>query len=240
MLIYRKSLNVLEHYEPYGKKFIEKDDINLYIIKFMKLIVNKMNTLNKQDNYQYYKGKIKYIPTNNICIYSKGLQKIEEELFLSDNIKKIETGGFCAIWAIFFAELSLMNPYMTSKEILDNIIETIESNSQQTKNVIRGYLDYLYNSINPIVEKIIGKDMTQVNETTLSAKTMNTISSRIFKKLYKNYMSQKFEKYNKVNMKQYFEEPEDDDVFTELTPQNVNPNYSVGMLADDNDDDYLN
>jgi hypothetical protein len=41
-------------------------------------------------------------------------------------------------------------------------------------------------------------------------------------------------------MKQYFEEPEDDDVFTELTPQNVNPNYSVGMLADDNDDDYLN
>jgi hypothetical protein len=133
-----------------------------------------------------------------------------------------------------------MNPYMTSKEILDNIIETIESNSQQTKNVIRGYLDYLYNSINPIVENIIGKDMTQVDEITLSAKMINNIISNLFIKKYKNYMSQKFEKYNKVNMKQYFEEPEDDDVFTELTPQNVNPNYSVGMLADDNDDDYLN
>jgi hypothetical protein len=239
MLIYRKSLNVLEHYEPHGKQILSKTNINLDIKNIMKIIVNKMNTLNKQDKYKYYKGNIKYIPPNNTCIYNEGLQVIENQLFLPNYIKEIEKGGVCSVWSIFFAELSLMNPYMTSKEILDNIIETIESNSQQTKNVIRGYLDYLYNSINPIVENIIGKDMTQVDEITLSAKMINNIISNLFIKKYKNYMSQKFEKYNKVNMKQYFEEPEDDDVFTELTPQNVIPNYSIGMLADD-DDDYLN
>jgi hypothetical protein len=235
MLIYRKSLNIIEHYEPHGKKMGYKTDINLAIKNIMKIIINKMNTINKQNNYKYYKGKIKYIPPNDTCIYSEGLQAIEGQLFLSENINKKEGRGFCMIWTIFFAEMTLANPTLSSKEILDNVIELIDSPSSNTmaqnaKNVIRGYLEYVYNSINPIVEKIIGEDMTQVDETTISEKITNTISSGIFEKLYKNYMSQKFEKYNKVNMKQYFEEPEDDDVFTELTPQNVIPNYSVGMF----------
>lgn len=66
--------------------------------------------------------------------------------------------------------------------------------------------------------------MTQVDETTLSAKIINTINSNITDKIHENYISQKFEKYNKVNMKQYFEEPEADDVFLELTPENVGIN----------------
>jgi hypothetical protein len=239
LLIYRKSLNVIEHYEPHGKKMGYISDINLAIKNIMKIIINKMNTINKQNNYKYFKGKIKYIPPNNTCIYNQGLQSIESDLFVSKKIKKKEGRGFCMIWSIFFAEMTLANPTLSSKEILDNVIELIDSPAsntmaQKAKNIIRGYLEYVYNSINPIVEKIIGEDMTQVNETTLSAKITNTISSRIFEKLYKNYISQKFEKYNKVNMKQYFEEPENDDVFTELTPQNVNPNYS-GV-----NDDYLN
>ena len=226
MLIYRKSLNVLEHYEPHGKKYRSRTNIHSIINKIMKIIVNKMNTLNKQDKYKYYKGKIKYIPPNNTCIYNKGLQLIEGELFASENIREIESDGLCVIWAIFFAEMTLLNPSLSSKEIMDNIIELIDSPatntmSQKAKNIIRGYLEYIYNSINPIIEKIIGEDMTQVDETTLSEKTMNTISSGIFKNIYKNYMSQNFEKYNKVNMKQYFEEPEADDVFMELTPENV-------------------
>ena len=90
MLIYRASLNVLEHYEPHGKKIktTHNPHINLYIIKIMKIIVDKMNTLNKEKNYIFYKKKIKYIPPKNTCIYNKGLQLIEGELFLSENIKK--------------------------------------------------------------------------------------------------------------------------------------------------------
>ena len=143
-------------------------------------------------------------------------------------------GGLCSMWSMFFAEMTLLNPTLSSKEILDNIIELIDSPadntmSQKAKNVIRGYLEYIYNSINPIVEKIIGEDMTQVDETTLSSKIINTINSSIFNEIHEDYLSQKFEKYNKVNMKQYFEEPEADDVFTELTPQKVNPNYNQSL-----------
>lgn len=239
MLIYKKSLNVLEHYEPQGKKIFSKTNINIDLKNIMKIIVNKMNTLNKQNKYKYYNGKIKYIPPNNTCIYNEGLQAIENHLFLPSYIKEIEKGGLCSVWSIFFAELTLLNPTLSSKEIMDNIIEIIENNSQQTKNVIRGYLEYLYNYINPIIEKIIGEDMTQVDETTLSEKIINKIISNIFIKNYKKYISKKFEKYNKVNMKQYFEEPENDNVFTELTPENVNPKYSVSILETEIYD-YLN
>lgn len=231
MLIYRASLNVLEHYEPHGKKMSSRNStINESINKIMKIIVNKMNTRNKENNYVFYKKKIKYIPPKNTCIYNKGLQLIEGELFLSDNIKEIESEGLCVIWAIFFAELTLMNPFLTTSEILDNVINCVDMNacvqkSQKTKNVIRGYLDYIYNKINPIVKKLFNKNIKNIQKDNLSEKIINTISSNIFKNIYKNYMSQNFEKYNNVNMKNYFEEPEEDDVFVELTPGNVNPKY---------------
>ena len=233
MLIYRKSLNVLEHYEPYGKIYIEKDDINLYIIKFMKLIVNKMNRRNKENNFTFYKCKITYVQSKNICMHNKGLQKIEEELILSNKIKKIETGGFCGVWSIFFAELTLSNPYLTSSEILNNVINCNANavciiTSQKTKNVIRGYLDILYNKINPIMEKIIGKDITNIKHNEITSTILQKISSNlyVFEKQYIKNMSQKFKKYNKYDMKKYFEEPEEDDIFIELTPENVNLKYN--------------
>ena len=94
--------------------------------------------------------------------------------------------------------------------------------SQKTKNVIRGYLDYVYNKINPIVKKLIGKNIQNIQEENLSEKIINTVSSDVFENIHNNYMSRKFKKYNNVNMKNYFEEPEEDNVFTELTPENVN------------------
>jgi hypothetical protein len=234
MLIYRKSLNVLEHYEPHGKQIetYHKSHINLSIIKIIKIIVDKMNARNKENKYAFYKSKIKYIPPKNTCIYNKGLQLIEGELFLSEKIKKIENGGagLCAIWSTFFAELTLMNPFLTTSEILDNVINCVDMNacvqkSQKTKNVIRGYLDYVYNKINPIVKKLIGKNIKNIQEENLSEKIINTVSSDVFEKIHNNYMRQKFKKYNKYDMKKYFEEPEEGDVFIELTPENVNPKY---------------
>ena len=229
MLIYRASLNVLEHYEPHGKKIKTSYNphINLNIIKIMKIIVDKMNARNKEHNYIFYKKKIKYIPPKNTCIYNKGLQLIEGALFLSENIRKIESEGLCVIWSIFFAELTLMNPFLTSSEILDNVINCVDMNacvqkSQKTKNVIRGYLDYVYNKINPIVKKLIGKNIQNIQEENLSEKIINTVSSDVFENIHNNYMSRKFKKYNKYDMKKYFEEPEEDDVFMELTPENVN------------------
>ena len=39
MLIYRKTLNVLEQYEPHGKEIIQRSDVNQDINTIMNLIV---------------------------------------------------------------------------------------------------------------------------------------------------------------------------------------------------------
>ena len=235
MLIYRKSLNVLEHYEPHGKKIRSITNIHLDIKNIMKIIVNKMNTLNKEEKYIFFKGKIKYIPPNNICIYNEGLQLIEGQLFVTQNIKEIESDGLCAIWSIFFAEMSLMNPYLTSKEILDHIFNCIGdaeciNKYQFAKNIIRGYLDIIYHKINPIVKNILKVNINEVNKHQLSKKITNQIINKIFIKKYTININNKFIKYNKINMNQYFEKPENDDVFMELTPEKVNSKYYTGML----------
>ena len=236
ILIYRKSLKVLEHYEPHGKKFnLPASNFHSDIVNIMKIIVNKMNTLNKDYNYKYFKGKIKYIPSNNICIYNQGLQLIENELFVSQNIQEIETGGFCALWSIFFAEMTLMNPYLTSREILDNIFIFFDNEDRITKyqivkNIIRGYLDIIYNKINPIVQDILGVEINENAENIISKKITNQITTKLFIKNYTKHIKTKFKKYNKINMKQYFEEPEKDDVFRELTPEKVNSEYYSGMF----------
>ena len=236
ILIYRKSLKVLEHYEPHGKKFnLPASNYHSDIVNIMKIIVNKMNTLNKDYNYKYFKGKIKYIPSNNICIYNKGLQLIENELFVSQNIQEIETGGLCAVWSIFFAEMTLMNPYLTSREILDNIFNFFDNEDcitkkQIVKNIIRGYLDIIYNKINPIVQDILGVEINENTENIISKRITSQITNKLFIKNYTKHIKTKFKKYNKINMKQYFEEPEKDDVFRELTPEKVNSKYYSCMF----------
>jgi hypothetical protein len=234
MMIYRKSLNVLEHYEPHGKKIFSETNINLDIKNIMKIIVNKMNTRNKEHKYRFYKGKIKYISPINICIHNEGFQAIESQLVLSSGIKDIEKGGFCSIWSIFFAELTLINPYLTSKEILENILNCDTINcvnaSQKTKNVIRGYLDFMYNKINPIIQNL-GISGFETSKNKISKTIIKKITSKIFKNNYKKFIKDKFKNYNKVEMNAYFEEPNSAD-FESLSPSNVNSNYSRGMLDD--------
>jgi len=237
MLIYRKSLKVLEHYEPHGKKFnLSASNFHSDIVNIMKIIVNKMNTLNKDYNYKYFKGKIKYIPSNNICIYNEGLQIIENQIFLPNYIKDIEKGGLCAVWSIFFAEMTLMNPYLTSREILDNIFNCFDNEDCSTtkyqivKNIIRGYLDIIYNKINPLVQDILGVEINKNTENIISKRITSQITNKLFIKNYTKHIKTKFKKYNKINMKKYFEEEEDDDVFKELTPEKVNSKYYSGMF----------
>lgn len=243
MLIYRKSLHVLEHYEPQGKKILSKTSINIDLKNIMKIIINKMNTRNKEHNYQYYKGKIKYIPSNYVCIYNEGLQIIENELFLPSYIKEIEKGGLCSVWSIFFAELTLLNPYLTSKEILDNVFNCINNgciiNSQKTKNVIRGYLDMIYNKINPIVKDVLGININENNKKLIPEKMINKIISKFFIKKYKINIQNKFKKYNDYDMNTYFEEPNSAD-FENLSPSKINPKYKRGVFDDDDDDYFIN
>ena len=240
MLIYRKTLNVLEHYEPHGKEIIQRSDVNQDINTIMNLIVNKMNVRNNTSGSKYYNGNITYMSPENICPHGSGFQKIENELILPKKITMIEREGLCMVWSIFFAELTLVNPHLSSREIFDNVFNCFNNkdcfeNSQKAKDVIRGYLDIIYNAINPIIHRISGVDINKVLDAdgkldqTIAIKITKLISTKKFNVEYEKNLKKNFEKYHNMNIINYFKEPDTID-FKSLSPSKINTKYKRGML----------
>lgn len=219
LLIYKKSLNVIEHFEPYFEKD-SKLKSYLDVISFMKLIINKMNFINKQNNKEYFKTKLKYIEPSQVCIYSKGLQALENSSKLYKFFQ--EGDGYCALWSIFFAELSLMNPTLSSKELMDNAIEAIDENPDKARNLIRGYLEYIYKSIDPLIKKITGINLIEkYNNSKISKTNFIRVLIILINQLEKSEsIKLKKEKLQKI----YDELP--NNIFQELTFKNAFPkNY---------------
>ena len=232
MLIYRKTLNVLEHYEPHGKKIIISSNVNQNINTIMNLIVNKMNVRNNTSGYKYYNGNITYMSPENICPHGSGFQKIENELILPKKITKIEKGGLCMVWSILFAELTLVNPHLSSREIFDNVFNCFNNkdcveNSQKARDVIRGYLDIMYNAINPIIQRIAGLDINEVLDAngkldqTIASKITKLISTKKFITEHEKTLKKIFEETHGMEMSKYFKDPDTVD-FKSLSPSKIN------------------
>ena len=151
VLIYRKNLNQIEHFEPHGQKFSRKqDDVNNKIIeKWMKLFVLKINSrlqLIKQPS-------IKLIESSEVCPYIDGLQNLESWSNLI-NVAGVEPPGYCVAWSMFFTELSLKNPEIPSSLLMNYVFQILQDNmssmekNNYLKSVIRGYSVFINQKIN--------------------------------------------------------------------------------------------
>ena len=231
MLIYRKSLGVIEHYEPHGAVFGGLDEtnyINNKVPLILETIIKKMNTMNKDANYQYYKNNITYLGPNTVCpITGTGLQALENKLVIPSEVQKREGGGFCALWSIFWAEMVLSNPHVPTEDLQDYIMDsldffdlnkTYQEISLKTRNVIRGYLELLYVQVNNMVETIApGRNMkdllaTGYKETETTYETLfdeiignlgKYISYNLFGNLNKSQQKNKFNQYLDAQFKKY-------------------------------------
>ena len=150
VLIYRKKLNQIEHFEPHGRKFSRnEDDVNNKIIEqWMKLFVLKINT-----RLQLIKQPaVKLIESSEVCPYIDGLQNLEGWSNLT-TIAGVEPPGYCAAWSMFFTELCLKNPEIPSSVLMNYIFNTFQSMSNSEKmnylkKVIRGYSVFINQKIN--------------------------------------------------------------------------------------------
>ena len=151
VLIYRKNLNQIEHFEPHGQKFSRNHDnvVNKIIEKWIKLFVLKINAILQLIK----KPEIKFIESSEICPYIDGLQNLESWSNLT-TIADVEPLGYCAAWSMFFTELCLKNPEITSLLLMNYIFEFLRdnmSNSEKNnylKSVIRGYSVFINQKIN--------------------------------------------------------------------------------------------
>jgi hypothetical protein len=149
LLVYKVENNEIEHFEPHGSEVLG----DLYLQDAAKAVilyfVDILNEYLKNDGLQ----EVKYIEASQVCPYIRGLQNIEENSKLPKG--KIEPQGYCTAWGLFFSELNLKNPTLTSSEILDNIysyLTTKESGPNYLRKVIRGYAGYIYQTVDRYLE----------------------------------------------------------------------------------------
>ena len=162
VLIYRKNLNQIEHFEPHGKKFSrDQDNVDNKIIEqWMKLFVLKINARLQLIK----KPSINFIESSEVCPYIDGLQNLESWSNLSI-IAGVEPPGYCVAWSMFFTELCLKNPEIPSSILMNYIFNTFQSMSNSEKmnylkKVIRGYSVFINEKINKYFSVFFNSGLT--------------------------------------------------------------------------------
>lgn len=174
LLVYKVKNNTVEHFEPHGGEVKGNLQLQESSKRVMEYFVSILNVYLKKNGLHI----AKYVEASEVCPYIRGLQELEGQSKLKKvKVGKLEPGGYCAAWGLFFAELNLKNPNLTSSEILDNIynyLTTKESGPDYLKGVIRGYAGYIYQNVDRYLEiffkprirlgEIIGRENYMMNQ----------------------------------------------------------------------------
>ncbi len=152
LLVYKVKNHTVEHFEPHGGEVKGNLQLQESSKRVMEHFVKILNVYLKKNGLR----EAQYVEASEVCPYIRGLQDLEGISKLKKvKVGKLEPAGYCAAWGLFFAELNLKNPNLTSSEILDNIynyLTTKESGPDYLKGVIRGYAGYIYQNVDRYLE----------------------------------------------------------------------------------------
>ncbi len=164
MLIYKRNLNTVEHFEPHGPSFSLDPSYGYKIQKILQSLVDKINEINNTPSRDFFHSlphDITLVPSNDVCIRDRGLQAIQQELELFH----IERGQYCQMWSLLFAELTLLNPTISSRDILNQIFRLLDTKDgpRFLSNVIRGYVSMLGEGISIYLSEYVNNEFTIEN-----------------------------------------------------------------------------
>jgi len=174
LLVYKVKNNTVEHFEPHGGEVKGNLQLQESSKRVMEHFVKILNLYLKKNGLR----EATYVEASEVCPYIRGVQDLEGQSKLTKvKVGKLEPVGYCVAWGLFFAELNLKNPTLTSSEILDNIynyLTTKESGPNYLKSVIRGYAGYIYQNVDRYLEiffkprirlgEIIGRENYMMNQ----------------------------------------------------------------------------
>ena len=150
LFIIRPNNNTIEHFEPYGYShgLLEKHYFKQYIDQFL-------NILNKEFQ-QNGLHKLKFIESYNVCpVNIPGIQEREEASRLE--IDPVEPFGYCCAWSLYFTELVLKNPELTSKQLYQIITKDAYLNNDFYRTMIRGYIHFINDKLKKYFKAIFGE-----------------------------------------------------------------------------------
>jgi hypothetical protein len=157
VLIYRENGSILEHFEPHGQYMHHNSETNRPIVE--KKLQNFLEILNTVFSAEKL-PKVSFKSASDICPNIRGLQSLETVVknTILDNGES-ETGGYCLAWCMFFTELCLKNPNVSSTELFESIYNTFSQGRGKNrtlntltvgtylKSVIRGYVHFISEKI---------------------------------------------------------------------------------------------
>lgn len=144
MLIYRPLQKQVERFEPHGREYRTNsaDD---------KSINDQLKQLFEVDLKPFI-GEVRYREPVTICPSVDGFQNLESSV---KGLKE-EGGGFCGLWSIFLAEMTMLNPEKSTKEIIDEVLDITKREPAYLKSLIRGYVRQVETGLDELI-KTLGK-----------------------------------------------------------------------------------
>jgi hypothetical protein len=175
LLIYRNNTRQLEHFEPHGSNFKGFDTntkilVNDVLDKDLDYLVKNINDELGEKGLL----PIKLLKAHEVCPRILGVQAYESR----SRLKKlpIEPGGYCSVWSMFFTEMCLKNPEISSKQIYKAILDERDKQSDYNskfkklirgndynnyfKKIIRGYTCFINNKMAKYFTEILGFEIT--------------------------------------------------------------------------------
>jgi hypothetical protein len=140
LLIYRKSDNTIERFEPHGSRFIGYIEDNEDIVED-ETVTQYLDDFCTMVNEEFDKHNIPHIRFKNaseVCPTLYGIQRLED----ANRVRgENEGGGYCQLWSMFFAELVLNNSTIPSDELLSLVLQNVKGPKGQEYliKIAKGY-----------------------------------------------------------------------------------------------------
>ncbi len=155
ILLYRRSTNTLEHFEPHGSFYLgKKHNLHLFLESSLASLVNFINRDLGPEH-----PPVRLETSDIVCPIQYGLQAIEEQYIQN----KFEQGrGYCLAWSMFFTELVLRNPEVSSKKLLHTILRKTKGKNQALylRKIIRGYVNTMSQRFDSFYSPVFGETIT--------------------------------------------------------------------------------
>jgi len=156
-LIYDSKFNEIERFEPFGSSAPYKFDYSYGLLD--KLLEKKFKSIDT--NIKYISPK-DYMPKIGFQFYDS----------LETNRRKIgDPGGFCALWAIWYAEQRLIYCDISREKLVNKMIGAIKKQNMSFKNLIRNYSKNITN----IRDEILKKAKVTINDILNDQLTENQV-----------------------------------------------------------------
>ena len=155
LLIYDKTTQTLERFEPHGQILLR------FAIDIVKNFDNKIIQRLRKDTNMVIK---KYLKPIDFC------PRISFQALETGPGMISDPGGFCQSWILYYSDLRMRNPNINRKTIIEHTIDYIRLNQLNFKKLIRGYsymLRHIFlivttssqldTKISDIIERLLGR-----------------------------------------------------------------------------------